>query len=67
MLPFNVPTAYPPSWVDLLRDAVLWPDRHWVPGESVSILLRPVSCTPGLPILGRTWERPEVGLAVRAC
>jgi len=39
MLPFNVPRAYPPSWVDLLRDTVLWPDRHWAPAESVSILL----------------------------
>jgi hypothetical protein len=39
MLPFNVPRTYPPSWVDLLRDTVLWPNRRWVPTESVNILL----------------------------
>jgi hypothetical protein len=39
LLPFIAPRAYPPSWVDLLRDTVLSPDRHWVSAESARIQL----------------------------
>lgn len=39
MMSFNVPRTYPPSWIDLLRHAALWPDRRWALDESVHILL----------------------------
>ena len=39
MLPFDVPRPDPPSWVDELRQAILWPDKQWAPVESLSILV----------------------------
>ena len=36
MPPFNGPRAYPPSWIEQLRSAVLSPDVHWTPAEEVS-------------------------------
>jgi len=39
MLPFDVPRSYPPTWVDELRETVLWPDRRWTAAESLSILV----------------------------
>lgn len=35
---FNTPRAYPPSWIDQLRSAVLSPGVHWTPAEGVSIV-----------------------------
>jgi hypothetical protein len=36
---FSTPRTYPPSWMDQLRTAVLWPNQPWTTAETVSILV----------------------------
>ncbi len=39
MPPFSTPRTYPPSWIEQLRSAVLFPDVRWTPPEVVSVLV----------------------------
>jgi hypothetical protein len=39
MRPFDVPLTDPPTWIDELRQAVLWPNKQWAAVETLSIFV----------------------------